>query len=631
MARAKDIPLEVGVGRPTSVLKLLEELKPAFDRSRAHYAVAERNERFLNGNQWVGLNARDELVPMRVMPWEPIVTKNVLRNLWHTWASRVLKQGASVRAYPHEATPGDIARAYIANAIIDYQRQIQDLDALNMEAALLVQAHTAVGLLATWDPFKGRHKAKRPVLDEFGTPAVDGAGEPVLEDFDDVGDVHVELLTIFDFVTDGAEQVENSQWLLVRRYLDPYDAEARLRDAGYPQKVTLTERKNQADKAQKGQEVVEAFELWHKPGARFKDGLYATVINGCVVDFAPKFPYAHGELPISVWKVQDKRGSPWGESHVNDAVPQQQRLNEVLAALARWTDLTRQIRGVGKSAIIDQWDTEPDGFIRDDSGEPDKALVFISPGAVPKDLYELVDRYERGVAECFGVNEVVASGGAPDQTKSARQLAYISELDGQKLAIPKRNLDRAMLRLHRQILKLWQQFVAFPRLVRIVGEDRAADAEFFEGADIAGVDVWLETTPASERSRAAAGVDAEQSAAAGYLAPDRAAQRRDTGLLSTLDETQVRQEVSQLVEQAKQGQPVQANPAHDPQVAQSAIRSALEMAVGTPGEMPLRALLQQYQDLARQMQAEPTQGQQPQKAGVSARAEKQQSLGGLEQ
>jgi hypothetical protein len=610
--KPRDVKLQVGVGKPTTVLKLLEEMRPQLERGRHAQAIAERNERYLNGKQWVGLGANDEIVPMRLMPWEPVVTKNVLRPLWHTWAARILKQGSTSKAYPHDATPGDIAKAYVANTLLDYQRQLQDREALNMMCALLAQAHGSMAVLVTWDNQKGKHKAKRPPVDDEGNEI------PGEEEFNDVGDVRLEPLTIFDHCTDGAEQIEDAKWLLVRRWLDPADAEARLREAGHAPAVSVMQRPT-SNKDQRGQEVVEAWEMYHKKSSRFPGGLYACVIGDCVVESTEVYPYEHGELPIAVWKIQDKRDSPYGETHVNDAVPQQQRLNEVLAALARWTDIVRQMRMIAKSNVADQWDTEPDGIIKYDGDNLDKLAVFVQPPAIPKDLYELADRYETGVADCFGVSETVATGGSPDQTKSARQLAYMSELDGQKLAIAKRNLDKFTLRIDRQTLRLWQQFVQFPRLVRIIGPDRQADAEFFKGADIMGVDVWLEASSGTERTRAASGVDAEQAAAAGYLGLEQAGERRETGLLDTMDESNVRQEVTQMAEQAMQGAAQQANPAHNPKVAIAVLRGYVERAMGTEGEQALRALLQQYQEFADQMAAEQVQGGQQGAPGVTGK------------
>jgi hypothetical protein len=623
--KEKDVALQVGVGKPTTALKLLTELKPSLEQGRHAHVVAERNERFLNGSQWIGVGRNEQIVSAQSMPWEPMVTKNLLRPLWHTWAARILKQGATSKAYPHDATPGDIAKAYVANTILDYQRQLQDREAMNMQAALLSQAHGSVYVGTFWDRYKGKHKIKKPALDELGNEL------PEEVDGEEEGDVRLDLLTIMDVATDGAEHIEDAKWCLIRRWLDPFDAEERLKQAGHPGHVSPTKRPNQSQRPGQAQEVVEAWEIWHKKSARFPGGLYICIVGDAVVEATEVYPYEHGELPIACWKIQDKRDSPHGETHVNDAVPQQQRLNEVLSALARWTDIVRSMRMIAKSTVADQWDTEPDGIIRYDGDDLDKLAVFVQPPAIPKDLYELVDRYERGIAETFGVNEAVASGGTPDQTKSARQLAYISELDGQKLSIAKRNLDKFTLRVDRQTLRLWQQFTQLPRLVRIIGPERTADAEFFKGADIMGVDVWLEPSAGTERTRAASGVDAEQAAAAGYLTPDAAGERRETGLLDTMDESNVRQEVGQMAEQAMQGQPQQANPAHNPKVAISVLRGFVERSQGTPGEQPLRALLQQYTDLRDQMMAESAAPAGPQKAGTTKQPPNQNApMGALE-
>ncbi len=269
-----------------------------------------------------------------------------------------------------------------------------------------------------------------------------------------------------------------------------------------------------------------------------------------------------------------------------------------------------------KQNVARAWGESNDGIIELGSNDDveNGAKAFETP-AIPVDMYQMCDKYEQGIDDTAGVSAVSSSGDVAAETKNARLVAYATQVDEQKNEHTLRNMQEAELTVDSQQLKLFQQFVPLQRLIRVVGEDNAVSANYFSGAEIRGVDVQLFAAPGSERTRAARAKAAEEGTAAGFIDPASGAEMRNTGLEGTVADGEQRQKIYALMQQAMSGQPVQADMTINPDVA---VRE-LQMAIQRPGQNPqatmsLRALLQQYMELAAQGQ----QQQMPQQGGQQA-------------
>lgn len=593
-----------GRGERLTVLSLLEEMR---ERSKLFEVKAFPNavlcERYLDGQQFheVRDGRLEDVVEGRGWPsGVPLISRNLLRNLALTWGARLTKDGPSVKAWAHEATENDDAAATVANDLIEYYSNEHKERTLLARAAWLAQAHTAIASYVVWDPARG------PLAPRF----VDGSGgEPL-------GDVHEELLPIFEWGTDGAEDIADSQWCFVRKYIDEWAARARLTAAGIDAEPTVDEYPTVWGTGARG---VEVFEIWHRKNDRIPDGLFALVVSGHVVDHRA-FPYDHGELPLSVWKIGSKSRSPYGSSHVNDAVPLQANLNKLHGVLSLITSRSaRWMKVLGPKTVVQNWDGDMQAIELNDA-ELLKAVRILTPPPPPPLLLQQIEEHERMINLVFGVNEAVA-GSDVSSTKNAKMLAYISELDAQKLSEARRNLEAWRLRVVRQKLRLVQQYVDAERVVRVVTPDGKAKAVAFQGANLAGIDVILEAAP--QMGRAAQANEAERAAAAGFLDPVRAREMRQTGLPETRYEAIARSAARGLVEQALSGQPVQPDPGIPPEVALAELSAAIEQQ---PDNLALFQLMQAYE----QMRVQPGGAQQAPQAGASS-PEGAQALGALTQ
>jgi hypothetical protein len=557
------------------------------------YGQALLNERFISGDQQWGLDAKrgpSELV-VEWPAWLPRTQRNLLRNLHMTNVARVTKGDPSIKAWGGDGSPMDVGAADVANALIYSMRNSNDHRKVISRAGWTCGAQGAAAFYTTWDPGRG------PV-------GVDGVTR--------LGDVCVEQLQIFDWMSDGSEDIEDSEYVMVRRWMKPDDAHARLLEVG----DDIPEPKGQAIKTVWGDGMtrVEAWEYWHRPCPNIPRGLFALFIAGHAVEVTD-FPYQHGELPVSVWKWADLPDSPLGATPCDDAVPLQAQLNRLHSSLALLTSkAARWTKVITSPAIAKAWNADSQ-VIGVTSMDEVKGTQIIGPPPPPALLYTQIEEAERMLREVYGVNEAVVGSDA-SQTKNARMLAYVTELDAQKLAPTIVARDHALLRVYRQALKLWRQFVEEERTIRIVGDAGVPAILAFSGAMLDGVDVYLEPAAGQDQTKSANALDAEQAAAAGMMDPTRAAEMRQTGQTQTRFEALARTLVQRQIADALGGFAAQPDPSIPPDIAVSELEMAIQANAGNMMALqPLMALLAAYK---QQMQAAMAPQQTPQEVTPQA-------------
>lgn len=608
-----DVLLNTSSGRQTSVLKLLDECKGRWPKGEEARQRARIIERFVYNrldSRMFGFET-NITIPLVV----PAVTKNKLRNLGLTWSSRLTKNRNTSQVWPHDASLADESAAEVANAILEYQRQIQNRDTLLAYSGFVAAMHGMVGFYNPWDPDVGPQKERVAKMNPFGQALRDELGNVQYEERQGKGAAHVEMLSIFDFMTSGEKDANLGKWLLVRRWLDEDTAQGILRaaietavangeDPPFDDHVSITPVQTHLQTGPT-RDAVEAYEMWWRPGplARMPDGLFACIISGKVTKVTT-FPYAHGELPIAVWRVQDVEEDFYGATWMEDAVPQQMGLNHSLRALQHCAEVAMQRRLLLKSSLAEKWGDSPDGFIEVETNDDvQNGANLVDGGGIPKDMYELCDRYEQGIDDTAGVSGVASSGDTAAATKNARLVAYATQVDEQKNEHASRNLEQAEGIIDTQQLKLWQQFVDNQRLVRVMGEDGSVSAAYFSGAEIP-TDILLFPAPGAERMRAGQAKDAEERMAAGQLDPRRGSEMAETGLSSTIDEGEQRSRLQGLVQQALLGQPVAADLTITSDIAIPELRKLLQQFApqGAKATMPIRALLHEYEQQRTQDQ-----------------------------
>ena len=559
------------------------------------FPQATLNERFISGEQQYSINPEQKNSEL-IVDWPNwrgrFVARNLMKNLHLTNVARVTKGDPSVSCWAGDGSNGDLAASDVGNSLIYSMRTAQDHRKRISRGAWTAGAQGTCAFYTTWATDKG------PTFE-----TMDGNGRMVRKFLGDV-DAAVPL-QIFDWFTDGAEDIEDSEYCGVRRWMRIPDAKRRLLAVGVDEEPkTQTVRTLWGDNNTDSR--VEVWEYWHKPTERIPEGLFILFIGGHAVDVR-KFPYEHGELPLAIWKWVDFPDSPHGTTPADDAVPIQKTLNDrhsdlsiITTKSAKWLmfltskEIAAQVRA--DPTIVETSDTQAINSTKIIGAPPPPALI-----------YTQIEEAERMLREVYGVNEAVV-GSDTSQMKNARMMAYTTELDGQKLNPTTVARDHALLRVYRQALGLWRQFVKEPRSIKIIGEGSVAKLFSFSGADLNGVDVYMEPSSGLEQTKKAQALDAEQEAVGGFMDPVKGAELRKSGQTMSRVEMMARSIVQKQIQDATQGFAAQADPSVPAGIAVAEIGLALEQAGANDAvAQPLMALMQQYQQLAaQQAQPEPT-------------------------
>lgn len=602
-----DIELEEGGSEDlpdsNTVKELIDEcMKSVENHSMTYYAQALYNERMVSGDQKSVLNdyrlGQDANWPVD----SPFVSRNLLRNMQLTWSSRILEERPNIKCYPAE--PGtDEIKAQKCDKILEFVRQNQDWDNLNFEAAQLVQVHSCVGFKAVWDPLYGPPSQGIPLFDENNLPVIDPAtglqsrervGEPL-------GDVRWEVVSIFDYGTDGSEDIANSKWCYFVKYINKIEASHILKSANIQDKPNEEEYVDSWGIKRKGVKVVE---LWWKPDYRFPKGLFCYTVGGVAVQ-AMDFPYDHSELPLAVWKCGPRRDSPYGSTHVDDAVYIQRTINEIVAAMARQARQVRDIKLLAPSKVVEQIE-DGNQMLKVDDFQLLNATKYLEPPDLAASLVRSLEDNVQALYTVYGLNEVLTGASSIKSGTAAKSIAYLNKLDSMKMAGASRSLSKAILRIMRQTLKLYQQFVKAPRIAHITGDNNVLSAELFSEADISGVDVRMEPITGFDNYRATVAENASVAMQSQGPTPELQSQQK-TGLVQTSYDKAQREVVQSEIQAILQGNPVEPDSSIDGNIAVDEIMKVASQYRGTQYGVALMQLLQRYM---ANIQQQPVEGQQ---------------------
>jgi len=627
--QAHDHPIDAAEWEPDlTALELLGEyLEVHRARKDEPLGRAIRNELWVHGEQFSAGAFDDGWGETEWGAETPQFKRNGLSWVHATWTSRFLERRPTVKFWPRSAGGGEPEKVEVMRLVQKHVEHKHQFDAMLFGAVDDAQCGGLVGFYTTWNPLDGppsQGVTKREavtyvdeetgeewtqdedVIGEDGEPVLDGVGEPE-------GDVSIEVLTVHEFWT-ATGDLERDTWLVVESYVDVHEARAIVAGAELdgvdPALMSPQTYENAFGEQCEG---VPCHYVWVKPCARIPEGVYFHVVDGKVVKLQP-YPYAHGELPISIFYLRQRRGSFFGSTHVNDAVPIQREINEMTSIRAQRARKLAETYLLASKKIIDAMDQGGGRIEVDDQ----PVAEWLEAPQVPTTLLTEIADAKDGVLEAYGLNAMVTGSQPLDEKVAGKSIAYVNQLDAMKVAGCARALQACLVRLWRQVIALYQQHVSHPRLLEVVGEDRAVEALMFQGAMLEGMDVYAEdihlepsdgidSWHASEAERALA------AAAAGAEPPARAMERASTGLTQTSADAITGGVLDEQIEAWLSGAPAMPDPRVAPAVAERRLVAAIAANEGNPAVDVLIEALVWYRNQALQQPgaAPPEQEQSP--------------------
>ena len=584
----KEVKTGPGVDSIT-VLQLMEELYIRGIAARQQYLVkADRNERYVHGQQYQDINRLTGV--LQDVPWQdyvPKVTVNILRNLVLTWTSRLLRNRPSVSAYPHNAEIADAQSAEAAAKLIEFFEHEVNIDDMMFMMVSAACAHGCGGVKIVYDP--------------------------------DADDVDWMPVTIFDFVMDPRENQEDAEWVIFERFVAEYEGNLLLREAGISDKAATVQYTVGSSETREG---VRVRELWYRPNPRVPKGLYALDVAGHCTS-AMEYPYifqrveepgqAEREsfLPIAMFVVNPLRGTCWGDTWVNDAVPIQRQLNEVESTLTKLRRDTAGAKLIAPGVVANAIDTG-NQILKIDDPMQAQMLRYMEPPRINNLLFADRDIMNQRMYDLAGLNELMVGAEAAKSGQSAKTIAYLSELDSMKQAGTARSIERFLLDAWRKTLILVRNYYTEPRMLSIVGESNVLAQQSFIGTDIDGVGLRLEPREGIARYTAEKEEEVIQHAKMGIRDANEARTMVDTGSLENAEDQRQNKVMAEIVSMVLQGADPYVDETVDPFFAVDYLNQAIVVQETTGAKESTIMMLQQLLDVYMQLKAQAQQAEQQQ-------------------
>ena len=252
-----------------------------------------------------------------------------------------------------------------------------------------------------------------------------------------------------------------------------------------------------------GYDQVLMLEIWIKPGhPLFPQGGLVTLLGDQLVQLYPEYPYAHGEYPFAKLDAIPS-GKYYAESPVTDVIPVQREYNRRRSQIIEAANLMGKPKLVYAKGSLDpnKITSEPGQGIPYLPGFPAPVQMNLAP--LPGHVMQEVQQLQQDMDDLSGQTEI-SRGSNPSQVTAATALSYLQEQNDTKLADTINSLEEGVEKMGRHILSYVSQYWTTGRLVRIVGNDGAFDAQVYKGADLGGnLDVRVEAGSALPQSKAA--------------------------------------------------------------------------------------------------------------------------------
>lgn len=246
-------------------------------------------------------------------------------------------------------------------------------------------------------------------------------------------------------------------------------------------------------------------EMWVKPGAHrlFPNGGLVIMVEDTLLGvWLDEFPYAHGHFPVTHFGHLDTGGF-YCDSPLRDLNQLQREYNAIR------TRLSEAARRMASPQIIAPMGSIVPSKISNEIGQ----IITYRPGLgvpqpmplqnIPAYVLQQQDRIMQDWEDISGIRDVT-TGNAPAGVSAGTALNYLQEAANSFHTPQFQEIEFGHENIAKQTLALFQQYVDYPRAIKVIGADQAYDTMTLQGADISGgLDVRVEANSAAPVSQAA--------------------------------------------------------------------------------------------------------------------------------
>lgn len=580
------------VGTVDRIRRIAEKIKI---QKRPYERVWYESIAFLLGNQKIRFDKKrgEWVIDYRVPSWRIRLQINRLLPIFMREFARLTSGPPYFDVLPATDDPEDQARAEISQKVLDYLWQEGVLSIEEKREGLVWWAlTTGTGILKVeWDPDAGV-EISAPA--EMENEVLGGGPNASVK----TGDIKVSVVSPFEFFVDDRYHDINQAPYVVHYYTLQKSVFAQR----WPDKVKEVSFSREAPWVRMYAErmrglvspdqefpyiqnlvpthdedkLIVVFEIWEKPRDADDFPGRVTVATFDTVLERHEWPFNFSEYPFVIFRDFEVQNRFWGMSLLSQLVDPQRLYNRL-----RSSELM-QLEYMANPKLVHY----PAGRINPEelNGRPGGLVRCFAPGYEPKFLerqgahpaqFESMQQWIVSDMEEISSQHEVSRGTTPRNVESGLALSWLSQKDEMSVVPRIRRLNRALEDLARKLLRLFAQYVEFPRLIKVVGVNKEVEARMFVGSDLVGpdpmrdyFDVRVRPSSTMPTNKAAQKNEILAFMQAGILNPQNPHDRRyilrmldlgdarDFYLEDRLDEARAKKEIEML----KNGQQVQAMP-----------------------------------------------------------------------
>lgn len=426
-----------------------------------------------------------------VSKWSNRVTANQTTTIALTIASKLIKPQHVTTGRPNNPEdPEDVQAADIATHALRHLDEVTNRRQKRRKLELEKVIYGTSFLVPYWDP---------EVEAKVAFEQYDGR---ITQQKARVGDQRLEVesvWTIFPQPTDEWDDVRwviRAKWRTIEWIRDKFperglavSEEAQGEDVfgsvEMASKTPSVAGYNPSNAREKGARVLE---YWEKPCRNYPQGRHIVIAGNVILFEADRLPHPTYQLEIFPQFGIYVPGRLWGKGWIEDIVELQKELNKTKAQLIDAKDLTSKPKWkCAKEAQID-----PDAI----TDEPGEIVLYtygagnpgpepMIPPSIPMYVAEMPEKLIDLMRSVAGTHDV-SHGSLPSGVKSGIAIDLLQQTDNERLSVPNDMAGDSWKLLDQCLLESIQVRYDEPRLVRILGKDKAQAVISFMGADLRG-------------------------------------------------------------------------------------------------------------------------------------------------
>jgi hypothetical protein len=436
--------------------------------------------------------------------WRVRTTDNQIPGILDTAAHKLGRSRKEPKALANTDEPEDQAAAELGTSALRYWWSTDSMDRKELEINVQRLIFGAGFFHDQWDPGK---MARVPVpvgwdVDEGGEP------KPKLEaKRAPVGDVTVEVLSVFDVFPEPAEDFDSITWCVVARrkplswFVDIFGDTGKWvqADSGGGEDVLssffsdATTAGTNTTPPPSGDGLATLKIYYERPSRTYPKGRHAMIASGRVLFARDTLPLPHGEIPIAMMGYRYVPKRQWPKGLVEELIGTQEELNRGQSNLAEIVRLYRSMKWlVPRTARVKEEaiTSKPDIAIEYEGQIPP---TIVSPPNLPAQIISYPEMQRENLRHLSGQRDL-SPDGVPAGVTAASALALIDQQNNERLSTPARYGREAIQAVSTRVLRTMAERWREDRLVSTFGRDRRQQIQAFQGADIGDRDVLVDLT-----------------------------------------------------------------------------------------------------------------------------------------